>query len=193
SDRALDGSNQQNTAETKNIWVMNADGSGLMPLTKLTAANTSVTNPVWSPDSRRLAFSWNRALDNTDAVKPISARNIWVVNVDNSYARPLTKFTAKLSIATDPEWSPDASKLVFSSNGNVWSMNADGSGAIPLTHFVPRLAAVSLNPVWSGDGAKIAFEYTGNIWVMNADGSDAKLVTRSGTVRGRLRWGPKRP
>jgi Tol biopolymer transport system component len=203
SDRALDGSNR---LETSNIWVINADGSGLMPLTKLTAVNTFVSNPVWSPDNRRLAFSWNRALDNAGAVKPVSARNTWVVNVDGSGARPLTKLTAELASASasDPDWSPDGSKLAFVWKDNIWVMNADGSGAKPLTKFIAKFRPAALNPVWSGDGTKIAFEYTSpvdtagvnhsinvaNIWVMNADGTDATPVTRLGMVTGRLAWRP---
>ncbi len=37
SSRALDGSNAANTNGTLNIWVVNADASGVTPLTKLTA------------------------------------------------------------------------------------------------------------------------------------------------------------
>jgi Tol biopolymer transport system component len=56
SDRALDGSNAQNTNEIRNVWVMNADGSGLKPLTRLTTALTTISSRVVSsPDSRKLA------------------------------------------------------------------------------------------------------------------------------------------
>jgi Tol biopolymer transport system component len=75
-----------------------------------------------------------------------------------------------------PAWSPDGTKIAFSSNrdGNweIYVMNADGSGATRLT--INR-SADDGSPTWSPDGTKIAFhsDRTGNyeIYVMNADGS----------------------
>jgi Tol biopolymer transport system component len=206
SDRALDGSNAQNTNEITNIWVVNADGSGLVPLTKLTAAHTYISEPVvWSPDSHKLALSWNRALDSTDAVEPGSPSNIWVANADGSGLKPLTRITDRFISASEPDWSPDGSKLIFVSNNNIWVMNADGSGAKPLTNLPAKFLPVVSSPVWSPDGTKIAFQYTdivestdsglrktANIWVINADGSGAVPVThwQSGGVGGRLAWRP---
>ncbi len=106
---------------------------------------------------------------------------------------------------TEPDWSPDGSKLIFVSNNNIWVMNADGSGAKPLTNLPAKFSPVVSSPVWSPDGTKIAFQYTDivestdsglrktpNIWVINADGSGTTPVThwQSGGVGGRLAWRP---
>jgi Tol biopolymer transport system component len=206
SDRALDGSSAQNTNEITNVWVMNADGSGLMPLTKFTAAHTYVSEPVvWSPDSRKLAFSWRRALDSADAVEPVSPSNIWVVNADGSGLKALTRLKAKSTSASQPDWSPDGSKLIFVSKDNIWVMNADGSNTKPLTNLPARFTPAVSSPVWSPEGTKIAFQYTDfvesidngqrsapNIWVIDANGSGAAPVThwRSGGLSGRLAWRP---
>jgi Tol biopolymer transport system component len=43
---ALNGSDAANTNSTANIWVVNADGSGMTPLTKLTAKNADSQTPT---------------------------------------------------------------------------------------------------------------------------------------------------
>src|SRR5579864_3851035 len=59
---------------------------------------------------------------------------------------------------SDPEWSPDGTKIVFDSNrvGNqqIFVMNADGSGVTRLTNN----SSFEENPDWSPDGSKILFE-----------------------------------
>ncbi|HLQ50669.1 MAG TPA: hypothetical protein VK129_04175, partial [Terriglobales bacterium] len=145
--RALDGSDAVNTNGTRNVWVMNADGSGAIPLTKITATNATSSSPAWSPDGSKIAFDSSRALNGSDAVNTNNTLNIWVVNADGSGAIPLTKLTAIAADNIVGRWSPDGSRIVFDSsralNGsdaantnntfNIWVVNADGSGAIPLT------------------------------------------------------------
>lgn len=88
-----------------------------------------------------------------------------------------------------PNWSPDASKIVFAQSAPgdvdpqvVWVMNADGSGKKQLTKGPNR----NLHPTWSPDGKQIAYTGWTNmtdsgeraaVFVMNADGSDAHAVT----------------
>lgn len=193
--RALDGSNVAIPAA--NIWVMNADGASATPLTQLTAELVSSIHSAWSPDGSRIAFDSTRALDGTNAAA--AGVNIWVMNADGSSAKPLTTLTASMASSVSPVWSPDGTKLAFTSsralNGtndvisarNIWSMNSDGSAAQPLTILT---AGSSSDPAWSPDGKKIAFVSTraldgsntagtaANIWIMNTDGSGAAPLTR---------------
>jgi dipeptidyl aminopeptidase/acylaminoacyl peptidase len=85
-----------------------------------------------------------------------------------------------------PAWSPDGTKIAFTSNrdGNneIYVMNADGSNPVNLT----RNESNDYWPAWSPDGTKIAFASlrSGNndIYIMNADGSNVfQLTTRGGT------------
>jgi len=201
SSRALDGSDALNTNSIQNIWMMNPDGSGAVPLSRLTAAGTIASNPVWSPDGSKIAYESTRALDGSDGLNTNSTSNIWVMDADGSNPKPLTRITALNGGSLRPTWSSDGSKIVFQSqqaldgsdasirNINIWAMNADGSGATPLTR-ITTLGAPSQYPAFSPDGSKVVF-YSGraldgsdaanttlNIWLMNADGSGATPLTR---------------
>ena len=147
SSRALDGSNAANTDLAFNLWIMNADGSGATPLTRLTSTSgQGVLDLAWSPDGRRIAFDSNRALDGSDSVNANGSNNIWVINSDGTGAVPLTRFN--IAFASAPVWSRDGSRIAFISGGaldgsdagfttfNVWVVNADGS--VPLRSLDSR-------------------------------------------------------
>jgi TolB protein len=94
SRRALSGNNGTNTNNIRNIWVMNADGSGATPLTQLTAAGTDSFSPTWMSDGKRIAFVSNSALDGSSAVNTNGAENLWIVNLDGTGRVPLTNLSA---------------------------------------------------------------------------------------------------
>src|SRR5215472_10961050 len=220
SSRALDGSDTANTNDVRNIWVVNADGTGPTPLTHLMAASVDNFAPVWSPDGRKIAFASTRALDGSDAINTNATLNIWIINADGTGATPLTTLTAMNAFSVDAVWSPDGSKLAFDSRRaldgsdaantnnirNIWVVNADGTNAVPLT----KLTAVSADcilPAWSPDGGKIAFGLgraldggnaanvndTLNIWTVNVDGTNATpltLLMASGASSLEATWSP---
>jgi TolB protein len=103
------------------IYVMNADGSGIRKLTHNAAQNAE---PAWSPDGRKIAF---RSTRNGN-------RDLFVMNADGSGKRNLTRNAAWDS---RPSWSPDGRKIAFVSNRDgrleAYVMNADGSGQRRLT------------------------------------------------------------
>jgi Tol biopolymer transport system component len=205
SNRKLYGSDAFNTRFARNIWLANSDGTGAIPLTKLTASGADSFDPVWSPDGTKIVFSSHRALDGSDASNVNFTSNIWVVNADGTAATPLTKITAVNADSFFPGWSPNGTKVTFESarkldgsdaanvsfTYNIWVVNTDATGAIPLTKLT-AFNAHSLNPVWSPDGSKIAFQssrksdgtdsfntnFTKNIWVVNADGTGAIPLTK---------------
>ncbi|MDQ3968593.1 MAG: DPP IV N-terminal domain-containing protein, partial [Thermoproteota archaeon] len=164
-----------------NIYVMNADGSGLTRLTHNELADHS--NPSWSPDGTKIAFNTNKGgveacLSNRDActLEIFQNQEIYVMNAaDGSNEIRLTNSPAQDSL---PRWSPDGTKIAYYSergiNGEIYVINAaDGSNEIRLTNS----RGWDSFPRWSPDGTKIAFESDrdGNqeIYVMNAaDGSN---------------------
>jgi TolB protein len=202
STRKLDGSDAANTNGTMNIWVMNADGSGVKSIASVTALNANSVQPQWSPDGTKIVFASARKLDGSDAANANNMNNIWVVNADGTSGKPLTSLTSAASVM--PQWSPDGTKIVFTSGRkldgtdatntnntyNIWIVNADGTGAKPLTSVTAGNAG-STDPRWSPDGMKIVFTShrkldgsdaanangTMNVWVMNADGTGVNALT----------------
>ena len=104
--RALDGSDAVNTNLTRNIWIVNADGSGARPMTKNTAVVAHNVRPIWSPDGSRIALESQAALDGSDSANTNDIRNIWVINADGSGLAPVTKLTAQGVQANEPAWRP---------------------------------------------------------------------------------------
>jgi Tol biopolymer transport system component len=189
SPQALDGSNAGNTNGTTNIWVINGDGSNLTPLTKLTAAGAGSFQPAWSPDGSKIVFGSLRALVGSNAANTNNTENIWVMNTDGSNATALTKLTAASANSFRPTWSPDGSKIAFTSTRaldgsdatnapnstwNIWVMKADGSSQEPLTK-ITAATADSVGPApWSPDGTKVLFSSERAL-----DGSDAADLVNS--------------
>jgi TolB protein len=196
SARALDGSNATNIFGGPNIWVMNADGSGAMPVTKFTfdlcavfgglpvcltplqyqarSLFSSQASPlIWSPDGSKLAFLSSQALDGSNSLLPGSplpgAVNIWIVNADGTGATPVTKMPFGDLTLAFPTWSPDGGKIAFLSGGNFWVVNTNGTGLTPLTKLTLRTNAAAYGgPVWSPDSTKLVYASA-----QAFDGSDA--------------------
>jgi len=206
SSRKLDGTDAPNINETMNIWRVNHDGAGLMPLTNATALDADSYAPQWSPDGSKVVFHSFRKIDGTDAANTNLAANIWQVNADGTGLRIITNTTALGANSASPQWSPDGTKVVFSSarkldgsdaanlnrTFNIWRANADGTGLMPLTTATAASADSSF-PQWSPDGSQIVFQSTrkldgsdapnpngtSNIWRVNADGTGLRIITNT--------------
>lgn len=119
----------------REIYVMNADGSGQMRLTN-TSITTGNEEPDWSPDGTKIIFTTTR--DDPPAGNFLPPGNsIYTMNVDGSGQASL--FAGNLSFEShSPHFSPDGTKVVFSGGGFeegvvVYTINADGTGQRALT------------------------------------------------------------
>jgi Tol biopolymer transport system component len=152
----------------------------------------------------KIVFDSKGALDGTDAANANETSNIWIMSGDGTERVPLTSLTANGTDSTGPLWSPDGTRIAFSSSRaldgsdaanlneatNVWVMDADGKNAKPLTGLT-ALDSFTFAGKWSPDGKKILFTSSraldgsdaslpngvSNLWIMDADGSDQRPLT----------------
>lgn len=165
------------------IYVINADGTGLQRLTR----NASVDgHPTWSPDGRRIAFTRDR--DEFTA-------NIYVMNADGSGQRRLTQELTRRPWV-EVAWSPDWKEIAFVDSGalgalDIFVINADGSGLRNVTNTW----TTSFDLAWSPDGRRIAFldgpVDGAPLTVVNADRTGKQRLTGLLMVDlGRPSWSP---
>jgi Tol biopolymer transport system component len=156
------------------IYVTDVNGTEELRLTDNPAYDS---NPSWSPDGAQILFTSDRDLNENNEA---GATEIYVMNADGSNQTRLTFDEARKD---DPRWSPDGSKVVYTSTISgqfeIYVMNIDGKEQIKLTDSQPGYS--NFTPSWSPDGKKIVFEVVNSndsnntrheICVINADGSD---------------------
>jgi Tol biopolymer transport system component/plastocyanin len=113
------------------VWVMNADGSGV---TRLTSSPADELQPAWSPAGDAIAFASDRE----------GSFEIYVMKPDGSDVVRLTDGPGSTQ-NLDPSWSPDGSMIAFFGLGGVAIMNATGSQV--------RRVADGNTPAWSPAGS----------------------------------------
>ena len=165
-----------------NIYRMNADGSGIVPLTDFALPFNNVT-PAWSPDGTKIIFTSDRGGSGR--------AEIWIMNADGTNPVKLTTNVvlgsgSVFSFDFNPQWSPDGTKIVFSSNrdgiGNpeIYVMNADGSNPTRLTNN----SAEDKVPSWLPDGQHISFSSRGGgrngIYVIDVNGANDHKISDVG-------------
>ena len=200
SSRKVDGSDAAEPDGTRNVWVVNTDGTGAAAVTTNTAAGADASFPRWSPDGSALVFYSRANPDGGDSESPNQISNIFVVGADGDGYTALTELTAAGASSRGPRWSPDGSQIAYFSyrvvgggdegqeTANIWVMDASGDGSTPLTSLTAA-DADSFGPEWSPDGTQLVF-HSGrkldgsdasngphNIWVVGADGGGAAPVT----------------
>ncbi len=148
------------------IHVMNADGTG----DRVLATDYPASDPAWSPDGTRIAFSQN--IDEQ--------YDVFVMGSDGADVQRLTTDAASDWGVT---WTADGSALLFNSDrdGGYHIHRLDlASGAVTQITTGP---SADYEPAISPDGTRIAF--TSNrrggdnydVWLAGIDGSDPTRLT----------------
>jgi len=97
---AIEGGNQ-------NIYIINADGTGLVRVTDHPAVET---HPDWSPDGMKIAFSSTRDGDHVEDIFVIDLSQ----GMEEDGNNPI-QLTFGDTYDVDPDWSPDGSIIGYAS------------------------------------------------------------------------------
>jgi TolB protein len=113
--------------QPRDIYVINADGSGFARLTNGAGREKQAS---WSPDGKKIAFISDR--DGNDEVYVMAASDGAAPDGTGAGGSEPTRLTDSPEDDSYPTWSPDGRCLAFvSRRGDAWElyiMNADGSG-----------------------------------------------------------------
>jgi len=161
------------------LYTMGADGSNI---TRLTYIEERANQPAWSPDGQWISY-----------VQRFDGYNLEIVVMPFEGHEPesptdsLIRLTHSSTLDAEPDWSPDGSKIAFTSNrsGNmhIWVMGTNGSGRTQLTQDHNNGAKIwNSSPKWSPDGSKILYRsdlgQNSEIFIMNPDGSGQRNLTQ---------------
>lgn len=143
------------------LWIMDSDGSNKINLTN---SMYTVFSAKFSPDGSKIAFEIDDNIYNP------SGNNIYICNCDGSNKKNIHK-------GSDPQFSPDGSKLIFSNNDYIYIANSDGSNLKELVR--------GSHPNITPDGSKIIFSrpdivegfLIGFIYVIDTDGNNLTKIT----------------
>ena len=159
------------------IFVMNADGSGVEQVTS-SPLSLSADQPAWSPDGSAIAFA--------------RGGGISILELSSGEARSLT------DEGWGPSWSPDGRWIVFGrtveyEESHIWKIRVAGGGAIQLTsgRFFRK------SPTWSPDGARIVFAREDraagtayDLYAIPAEGGPWEQLTEDPGVDSEPCWAP---
>lgn len=167
------------------VWGDHSGATDTIFARHLIGFNPFTNQPPPPPALNKIVFFTNRG----DGIH----NNIYMMNPDGTNVIALTNATTYDNY--DPSWSPDGTKILFSStqtsSEDIFVMNADGSNQVNLTNF----PGPDYYPSWSPNSAKVAFTSLrdGNeeIYTMDAvGGTNQTRLTNNTSTDFYPEWSP---
>ncbi|MEM5774222.1 MAG: hypothetical protein AAGU05_04410, partial [Anaerolineaceae bacterium] len=149
-----------------------------------TAAPTSQPTPAFLVNESRVVFVSDRADGST--------WQLWTMQIGQTYtneiiALDVQQLTFDEGDKSQPEWSPDGNKVIYSApaakgaKNQIWLLDLSAPDAQPV--MLTSLDGFNFEPTWSPDGKQIAFANFGRytdvyaLYVMDADGRNLKRLS----------------
>lgn len=169
------------------LWKVRSDGAGGKMRIPGTGNGTDTSPHVSS--NNKLVFN---SVQYANQASGVGAKYlIWTCNMDGGELTQIKE-------GSQPRWSPDGQKIVFSHQDEIWIVNADGTNLTQLTNTGLIQEAL---PSFSPDGSRIVYasnegknnrpSLDWNVWTMNADGSNKTQITELESWDSWPVWGKK--
>jgi Tol biopolymer transport system component len=164
--------NAGNGGDSQDMFVINADGSGL---TQLDVNNPDRQEPQfidrapsWSPDSQSLVFG--RAGLN---VPNPSFEQLWVIHLGGS----TTQLSGDDRSYYSPAWSPDGTKIAYYAGSGLETMAANGDEETETVVPDQPDYGANLEPTWAPGGTSNRLYFSNGIRIFGIDIDGTDLVT----------------
>jgi Tol biopolymer transport system component len=145
--------------ESREIFTISVDGTGLQQVTNLSAPpNSPPIHPAWSPDGKKIAFvTWD----------------LLIVNSDGTELDKLVEKTEGISIFGAPQWSPDGKYIACQNGDNIVLVGATNKQIATITAEKPISGHA-----WSPQGDDLVyFVHNGN-GTLNIEKIDVSSMQR---------------
>ena len=126
-----------NRLGTVDLWVANADGSGLKQLTKTREDDSS---PCWSPDGQWICF----------ATKINERRSLCKIPASGGTVQRIS--TGGISNPSEPDWSPDGKWIVFTAQ-----MGGFDLCVVPASGGTATVLVSGEDPSWAPNSRTVVY------------------------------------